>query len=112
MKLEDKLRAKLNRARISRRTNLSKHCRRHVGTGNGLEVSVIENVESFRTQLQLRGLAKANVLQHRKVHAERRRADDNAAASVSDDVANAGVHGRITLETRSIEPMLLRLGRG
>jgi hypothetical protein len=108
--LENKLCAKLDRSRISCLSDLSEQGRGNVCAAEISEVDVIENVERLGSKLQLRSFSEANVLQHREVNTERRRAVDDAAPAVSNYIRNVGVHSRVSFETRGVEPLLLRVG--
>ena len=73
---------------------------------------MVQNIEGFRTKLQLHRLAQANVLTQGEIKPRGRGAIDSAPASVSDDVANAGgSDGRVGRETSGVEVLLDRVRR-
>ncbi len=79
-KLEDKLRAELDGARVTHRAYFTKVCSSPIQAGKTPEVYEVEDVESFTAQLQLRRFAEANVFGHGEINAPSRWPLDNSAA--------------------------------
>jgi hypothetical protein len=109
-RLERKLRAELNSARIAYLNDLSKGGRRNRDLAGGREISEVRTIEYIealgaKLQLHLAVLAETNVLKEREVYSLSWWPLDDSAAAIPDHIGDRWRDGRF-LKAGRIEPNL------